>query len=159
MSAAPPGATPSNPRSARSSTWTNASITRTGLLSSIQSSRHSGNNVDCPRSAPTTKRFIKPRRKSRGEPYQRPRFHTPWIDSSTADHPINRIEDLLPWNIGAQDARDVGPAREASALQAALHADERIVAQSRRAVLRRDHDEAHPARHLRERGRVGGRDP
>ena len=37
---------------------TNASTARTGLLSSIHSSRHSGNKVDCPRSAPTKKRFI-----------------------------------------------------------------------------------------------------
>jgi hypothetical protein len=28
------------------------------LSASIQSSRHSGNNVDCPRSTPSTKRFI-----------------------------------------------------------------------------------------------------
>jgi hypothetical protein len=41
-----------------SSSSTNTSITRTGLSSSIQSSRHSGNNVDCPRSTPSTKRFI-----------------------------------------------------------------------------------------------------
>ena len=32
--------------------------TRTGLSSSIQSSRHSGNSVLCPRSTPSTKRFI-----------------------------------------------------------------------------------------------------
>src|SRR5262245_13576366 len=36
------------------------SITRTGLLSSMKSSRHSGNSVVCPRSAPATKRFIDP---------------------------------------------------------------------------------------------------
>jgi hypothetical protein len=33
---------------------------RTRLLSSTQSSMHSGNKVDCPRSAPATKRFIDP---------------------------------------------------------------------------------------------------
>jgi hypothetical protein len=44
----------------RSSASTNASTARTGLLSSIHSSRHSGNKVDCPRSAPTKKRFIDP---------------------------------------------------------------------------------------------------
>src|SRR3954464_13259881 len=49
---------PSNPSLARSSASTNASTARTGLLSLIQSSRHSGNKVDCPRSAPTKKRFI-----------------------------------------------------------------------------------------------------
>ena len=31
----------------------------TGLFSSIQSSRHSGNSVLCPRSAPSMKRFIR----------------------------------------------------------------------------------------------------
>src|ERR1700683_2456305 len=36
------------------------SITRTGLFSSIQSARHSGNSVACPRSIPSTKRFIQP---------------------------------------------------------------------------------------------------
>src|SRR3954471_18489416 len=56
---------PSNPSLARSSASTNASTARTGLLSLIQSSRHSGNKVDCPRSAPTRKRFIRSSRKSR----------------------------------------------------------------------------------------------
>jgi transposase len=60
---------------------------------------------------------------------------------------------------GAQDRRGEGVARQASPLPAALHADQRVLAQSRRTVLCRDHDEAHPARCLRERGRVGGRDP
>src|SRR5215813_2672439 len=54
------GSTPSKPNSAESSASTNASITRTGLLSSMKSSRHSGNNVVCPRSAPAMKRFIDP---------------------------------------------------------------------------------------------------
>jgi hypothetical protein len=35
------------------------SITRTGLFSSIPSSRHSENSELCPRSAPSTKRFIR----------------------------------------------------------------------------------------------------
>jgi len=43
-------ATPSNSSPDRSSSSTKASITRTGLFSSIQSSRHSGNSVFCPRS-------------------------------------------------------------------------------------------------------------
>src|SRR5260370_42612109 len=34
------------------------STTRTELLSSTHSSRHSGNSVDCTRSAPSTKRFM-----------------------------------------------------------------------------------------------------
>jgi hypothetical protein len=29
------------------------------LISSMKSSRHSGNSVDCPRSTPSTKRFIR----------------------------------------------------------------------------------------------------
>ena len=41
-------------------------MTRTGLLSSTQSSRHSGNKLDCPRSAPATKRFIDPPRNHQG---------------------------------------------------------------------------------------------
>jgi hypothetical protein len=44
--------------SAKSSASTNTSITRTGLLSSMKSSRHSGNSVHCPRSASSTKRLI-----------------------------------------------------------------------------------------------------
>lgn len=51
------GLTPSKPISPKSSALTNASITRTGLLSSMKSSRHSGNNVHCPRSASSSKRF------------------------------------------------------------------------------------------------------
>src|SRR5258708_9371461 len=52
------GSTPSNLISAKSSISTNTSITRTGLLSSMKSSRHSGNSVHCPRSASSTKRLI-----------------------------------------------------------------------------------------------------
>src|SRR3954471_15302909 len=50
------GSTPSNLISAKSSASTNTSITRTGLLSLMKSSRHSGNSVHCPRSASSTKR-------------------------------------------------------------------------------------------------------
>ena len=39
--------------------------TRTGLSSSIQSSKHSGNSLLCPRSVPSTKRLIRSLRKSR----------------------------------------------------------------------------------------------
>src|SRR5215475_11214558 len=48
---------PCNPplRSQRAS---NASITRTGLLSSMKSSRHSGKSIHCPRSASSTKHLI-----------------------------------------------------------------------------------------------------
>src|SRR5215471_12998196 len=52
------GATPSKLISAKPSASTNTSITRTGLLSSMKSSRHSGNSVHCPRSASSTKRLI-----------------------------------------------------------------------------------------------------
>src|SRR5215469_4009346 len=52
------GSTPSKLISTKSSESTNTSITRTGLLSSMKSSRHSGNSVHCPRSASSTKRFI-----------------------------------------------------------------------------------------------------
>src|SRR3977135_546416 len=59
------GSTPQNRSSARSSPPTKTSITRTGLSPQIQSSRHSGNSVLCPRSIPSTKRFIRSLRKSR----------------------------------------------------------------------------------------------
>src|SRR6476660_7717153 len=52
------GFTPSKLISAKSRVSTNRSITRTGLLSSMKSSRHSGNSVDCPRSTSSTKRLI-----------------------------------------------------------------------------------------------------
>jgi hypothetical protein len=61
------GSTPSNPSLARSSASTNASMTRTGFSSSIQSSRHSGRSVDCPRSAPSTNRFMVTPAESSGE--------------------------------------------------------------------------------------------
>src|ERR1700726_4332091 len=71
------GSTPQNRSSARSSPPTKTSITRTGLSSQTQSSRHSGNNVLCPRSIPSTKRFIRSLRKSR-------RNHTARITSTRA---------------------------------------------------------------------------
>src|SRR6516225_1260614 len=52
------GSSPSKLISTKSSASTNTSITRTGLLSSMKSSRHSGNSVHCPRSASSTKRPI-----------------------------------------------------------------------------------------------------
>src|SRR4029078_11158399 len=60
------GSTPSKLISAKSSAPTNTSITRTGLLSSMKSSRHSGNSVQCPPSASSTKRLIDPPTESRG---------------------------------------------------------------------------------------------
>src|ERR1700732_319502 len=71
------GSTPQNRSSARSSPPTKTSITRTGLSSQIQSSRHSGNSAPCPRSIPSTKRFIRSLRKSR-------RNHTARITSTHA---------------------------------------------------------------------------
>src|SRR5580700_7279864 len=71
------GSTPQNRSSARSRPPTKTSITRTGLSSQIQSSRHSGNRVLCPRSIPSTKRFIRSLRKSR-------RNHTARITSTRA---------------------------------------------------------------------------
>src|SRR5258708_5780380 len=59
------GSPPLNQSPASSSSSTKTSITRTGLSSPIQSSRHSGNSVLCPRSVPSTKRFIRSPRKSR----------------------------------------------------------------------------------------------
>src|SRR3954469_25761708 len=72
---------PSNPSCARSSASTNASTARTGLLSSIHSSRHSGNKVDCPRSAPTRKRFIRSSRNSRGNLTVRINLAKPFLRS------------------------------------------------------------------------------
>src|SRR5580704_9173332 len=71
------GSTPQNRSSARSSPPTKTSITRTGLSSQIQSSRHSGKSVLCPRSIPSTKRFIRSLRKSRSN-------HTARITSTRA---------------------------------------------------------------------------
>src|SRR6516225_4003896 len=58
--------TPSKLISAKSNASTKTSITRTGLLSSMKSSMHSGKSVHCPRSASSTKRLIKSPAESRG---------------------------------------------------------------------------------------------
>lgn len=50
-------------------------MARTGLSSSTQSSRHSGNSVDWPRSAPAMNRFIAHHRKSRAESSPTRSFH------------------------------------------------------------------------------------
>src|ERR671910_3573753 len=52
------GTTPPKPSALRSSASTKASMTRTGLFSSTQSSRASGNRVVWLRSTPSTKRLI-----------------------------------------------------------------------------------------------------
>src|ERR1700732_5554065 len=77
------GSTPQNRSSARSSPPTKTSITRTGLSAQIQSSRHSGNRVLCPRSIPSTKRFIRslPR-----ESHRPARFYT-WGNSGIEPYP------------------------------------------------------------------------
>jgi DDE superfamily endonuclease len=62
-------------------------------------------------------------------------------------------------NYGTHKTREVTVARQASPVPSALHADERLLAQSRRALLRRDHAKAHPPRHVQERGRTRGRYP
>src|SRR4029077_5993209 len=75
---------PSNRTLDKSSLSTKASITRTGLSSSIQSSRHSGNSVACPRSVPSTKRFIRfPRSRESllQESHEAGRFHTARVNS------------------------------------------------------------------------------
>src|SRR3954464_10589751 len=70
------GSTPSKLISAKSSAPTNTSITRTGLLSSMKSSRHSGNSVHCPRSASSTKRLIDPPQNHEGIITAAQHFHT-----------------------------------------------------------------------------------
>src|SRR6266498_3691346 len=82
--------TPPNLSSARSSRSTNTSIARTGLSSQIQSSRHSGNSVFCPRSVPSTKRFIRPLRKSR-------RNHTLRITSLSTF--LHNQDPLRTWDV------------------------------------------------------------
>src|SRR5215475_11090236 len=59
------GSTPSKLISARSISSINTLITRTGLSSSMKSSRHSGNSVHCPRSTSSMKRLINPPQESR----------------------------------------------------------------------------------------------
>src|SRR6516165_7914085 len=75
------GSTPSKPISAKSSASTNTSITRTGLLSSMKSSRHSGNSVHCPRSDSSTKRFTDSPKNHRRIITAAPRFHTARVKS------------------------------------------------------------------------------
>ena len=95
------GIDPAELSSARSSSSTKTSITRTGLSSQIQSSRHSGNSVLCPRSAPSTKRFIRSLRKSRrnhtGESLAPARFYIARVrlghramSARCPDHPQKR---------------------------------------------------------------------
>src|SRR3954462_14603095 len=62
-----------------------------------------------------------------------------------ADRPVREEAPRSPsrarqlWD--AQDAGSEGVARQTPALPSALHAHQRILAQSRRALLRRDHDQ------------------
>ena len=54
----------------------------------------------------------------------------------------------------AQDTQGEGLARQASPFPPALHADLRLLAQPGRAVLCRDHHQAHPARNIQQRHRT-----
>src|ERR1044072_1987799 len=79
------GSTPSKLISAKSSAPTNTSITRTGLLSSMKSSRHSGNSVHCPQSASSTKRLIDPPPQNHGGIITAAQhFHTARVKSGNA---------------------------------------------------------------------------
>src|SRR5258705_4623145 len=86
--------TPSNLISAKSSISTNTSITRTGLLSSMKSSRHSGNSVHCPRSASSTKRLIYSPAESRENHSSSQRFHTARVKTGKA--PCEHMFSALP---------------------------------------------------------------
>src|SRR5215510_8492596 len=70
------GSTPSKLISARSISSTNTLITRTGLSSSMKSSRHSGNSVHCPRSTSSMKRLINPPKNHGRIITAAQRFHT-----------------------------------------------------------------------------------
>jgi hypothetical protein len=68
------------------------SIARTGLLSSMKSSRHSGNNVHCPRSTSSTKRLInRPQNHRRNIAAARHVRSAP--ERFSVDQPINRAFD------------------------------------------------------------------
>ena len=66
----------------------------TGLFSSIQSSRHSGNSVLCPRSAPSTKRFIRSPTAAPESLLENHMKHSFSIASMTAlaKHPTDRLD-------------------------------------------------------------------
>ena len=88
--------------SARSSASTNTSITRTALLSSTQSSRHSGNSDACARSAPATKPFINAPADSTARIIASLEFHTARVNSSPARRPGGTAEvPLIPDGIAA----------------------------------------------------------
>src|SRR5262245_38280570 len=61
---------------------------------------------------------------------------------------------LVVDTMGRTSGSGEGLARQASTLPSALHADQRLLAQSGRALLRGDHEEAHPARCVCQRGRA-----
>ena len=73
--------------------------TRTGLSSSIQSSKHSGNSLLCPRSVPSTKRLIRSLRKSRrnhiAENQMNRRVFTPDQGHSRPSHLAPAAEQCL----------------------------------------------------------------
>ncbi len=93
------GSTPSKFISARSSASTNASIMRTGLLSSMKSSRHSGNSDQCRRSAASTKRLINSSRRNRARIIRIPRrFHTARVKRSRSSA-TNSLSGSAPISI------------------------------------------------------------
>jgi hypothetical protein len=79
------------------------------------------------------------------------------IDRIVAKHP--RAPSHRRQLHDPQDQGGPGVARQASALQAALHAHVLVLAQSRRALLCRDQRQAHSARRLPQRCRAGGGHP
>jgi transposase len=90
-------------------------------------------------------------RHRRRQPRHRARVHRlPAADRSDreeAPRRARRARQLLD----AQDGGGEDLARQASALQASLHADQRLVDEPCRALLRGDYEEAHPTRRLRQR--------
>src|SRR5262249_9001776 len=76
---------------------TKASITRTGLSSSTQSSRHSGNSVAWPRSIPSTKRLIRSLRQKAAESYSANQItKCVFTQPGSITDTIGRRKDLFP---------------------------------------------------------------
>src|SRR5262249_51724326 len=75
-------------------------MTRTRLSSSIQSSKLLGNNVLCPRSWPSTKRFISSPAYRAGiltrESLQTQRFHTAWVICDASSDAKNCFMSAMP---------------------------------------------------------------
>ena len=83
-----------------------------------------------------------------------------FLDTIDAAVPAELDVHLDPGQLRhAQDAADPALARQASPLSRALHADQRLVAQPRRALVRRADREADPARRPSQHARAGSGDP